>query len=88
MSTGHKSVYIIHMTRVNVYIPNDLAERAKGAGLNVSALTQGAIASALAAQSTDAWLLSLERLIPTNVSHQDALKALDAGREEASTRHG
>ncbi len=78
----------MHMTRVNVYIPDDLAERAKGAGLNVSALTQRAIASALAVQSTDAWLLSLERQPPTNVSHQAVLEALDASREEAPTRHG
>jgi post-segregation antitoxin (ccd killing protein) len=35
---------------VNVYLPDDLAERAKAAGVNISALTQDVIRSALAAR--------------------------------------
>jgi len=39
------------MSRVNVYLPDDLAEKAKKAGLNISSLTQDAIRSSLAAQT-------------------------------------
>jgi post-segregation antitoxin (ccd killing protein) len=81
-------VYTIHMTRVNVYVPDELAREAKKAGLNVSAITQKAISAALAEQSTDAWLTSLARHFRRKVTHQDVLNALDASRDEASTRHG
>jgi post-segregation antitoxin (ccd killing protein) len=76
------------MARVNVYIPDDLAKRAKVEGLNVSALTQTAIAATLAAKSTDIWLKSLTRGGQSTVSHLAALQAIDAEREDAPTRHG
>ncbi|MPZ67700.1 MAG: antitoxin [Pseudonocardiaceae bacterium] len=69
------------MTRLNVYVPDDLASRARESGLNVSALTQAAIAAELARHTTDAWLASL----PTRhrvISHETALDALDAARTE------
>jgi post-segregation antitoxin (ccd killing protein) len=75
------------MARVNVYVPDGLAEAAKKAGLNVSALTQEAISAALSAQSTDAWLTSLARRPRRKVTHQAVLNALDQSRDEASTRH-
>jgi post-segregation antitoxin (ccd killing protein) len=78
----------MRMARVNVYIPDELADQAKGAGLNVSALTQSAISLALAAKSTDAWLDSLAASASSGVTHADALAALDAERDEAPTRHG
>jgi post-segregation antitoxin (ccd killing protein) len=81
-------VYTIHIARVNVYVPDELAREAKRAGLNVSAITQKAISAALAEQSTDAWLKSLARLSRRKVTHQGVLNALDAGRDEATTRHG
>ena len=81
-------VYTIHMARVNVYVPDGLAEEAKKAGLNVSAITQEAISAALAEQSTDAWLTSLTRRPRRKITHETVLDALDASRDEASTRHG
>ena len=81
-------MYSMRMARVNVYIPDELAERARGVGLNVSALTQRAIMSALAAHSTDTWLLSLGARTPDALSHEDALAALDAERDMATTHHG
>jgi len=66
-----------------VYIPDDLAARAREAGLNVSALTQDAITSALASAATDAWLARLPTG-PINASHDDVLVALDEAREELS----
>lgn len=69
------------MTRLNVYVPDELAERARATGLNVSALTQDAIAAELDRQTTAAWLDAL----PTprrRVSHDAALAALDDARAD------
>jgi post-segregation antitoxin (ccd killing protein) len=73
---------------LNVYLPDDLAAQAKAAGLNLSAVTQEAVRQRLAARSTDAWLTSLPHRSAEPVSHEAALAALDAAREEAPTRHG
>lgn len=75
------------MARLNVYLPDDLAAAARRANLNVSALTQDAVRAALTARSTNSWLDSL-RSARTGVSHDQALEALDAIRDEGSTRHG
>ena len=76
------------VTRVNVYLPDQLAADAKRAGLNLSAVTQEAVRSALAARSTDIWLDSLVASHAQRVSHDRALAVLDAAREEPPTRHG
>lgn len=81
-------MYTMRMARVNVYLPDDLAEKAKRAGLNVSALTQDAIRMTLAQDSTEVWLGSLAQLPPHAATHQNAIEALDAIRDEAATRHG
>lgn len=55
------------MARLNVHVQDDLIARARTAGLNVSALTQTAIAAKLERRGTDAWLADLpirERTIP------------------------
>jgi post-segregation antitoxin (ccd killing protein) len=75
------------MSRVNVYRPDELAAAARAARLNLSSLTQEAIRRELAGRTTDAWLASLEPA-PSQVSHDDALAALDASRDEPATRHG
>jgi post-segregation antitoxin (ccd killing protein) len=64
-----------------VYLPDELAERARQAELNVSSLTQAAVTAELQRRSVDAWLAS----IPTPsrpVSHETAMAALDAARSE------
>ncbi|MGW4484061.1 type II toxin-antitoxin system CcdA family antitoxin [Amycolatopsis sp. NPDC004368] len=69
------------MARVNVYIPDDLAERVKAADLNVSALVQAALGDALQRQATDTWLDAMPA--PRGkVSHDAVLTALDAARAE------
>lgn len=78
----------MRMARVNVYLPDDLAEKAKRAGLNVSALTQDAIRMTLAQDSTEVWLASLSQLPAHRATHQNAIEALDAIRDVAATRHG
>jgi post-segregation antitoxin (ccd killing protein) len=74
------------MARLNVYVPDDLATRARQAGLNVSALTQQALASALAGEATDAWLRSLPKPGATPTAVADVLAAIDAGRDELDAR--
>jgi post-segregation antitoxin (ccd killing protein) len=75
------------MPRVNVYLPDDLAAAARAAGLNLSSLTQEAIRRELGGRTTDTWLATLEGL-ETPVPHDTALAALDAARQESTTRHG
>ena len=75
------------MPRVNIYLPDDLAEAVRAAGLNLSSLTQEAIRRHLAGRTTDAWLATLDST-PAQVSHDDALAALEAARDEPATRHG
>jgi post-segregation antitoxin (ccd killing protein) len=74
-------VYSVCMARLNVYLPDELAERAKVANLNISALTQAAIAAELQRQSTDSWLASLTTST-SSVDHDAVMVALDAARDE------
>jgi hypothetical protein len=70
------------MARVNVYLPDELAERARAAGVNVSGVTQSAIRAALAGIDTDTWLDRLDRLPNNDVPHERVISALDEAREE------
>jgi post-segregation antitoxin (ccd killing protein) len=79
-------VYSVCMARVNVYLPDDLAERAKLAGISVSAVTQDALRTALAAVDTNAWLDRLDRRAGAEVEHERVLAALDEAREEFGAR--
>ncbi|MGH9280005.1 MAG: type II toxin-antitoxin system CcdA family antitoxin [Acidimicrobiales bacterium] len=76
------------MARVNVYLPDDLAEQAREAGLNVSSITQEALRRELAGRKTDEWLEQINKLPPTGVAHDEALAALHAAREEMGLRGG
>ena len=69
------------MARVNVYLPDDLAERAREADLNVSALTRRAIEDELAGQETNEWLARISAR-SYDVSHDQVIAALDAVRDE------
>jgi post-segregation antitoxin (ccd killing protein) len=69
------------MARLNVYVPDEMAERARARGLNISALTQATIRAELENSATDAWLAGLEAR-DTNARHEDALAAIDAARDE------
>ena len=77
------------MTRLNVYLPDELAAAAQKAGLNLSAVTQDAVRRTLAERSTNAWLTAMTSTSATaTVPHDDALRALDAARDETPTRYG
>ncbi|KCN94308.1 type II toxin-antitoxin system CcdA family antitoxin [Mycobacterium tuberculosis] len=75
---------LVCMARLNVYVPDELAERARARGLNVSALTQAAISAELENSATDAWLEGLEPR-STGARHDDVLGAIDAARDEFET---
>lgn len=69
------------MSRVNIYLPDSLADRARACGLNISALAQAAVSAELDRQATDQWLANVPRPRRT-VSHEAALKALDEARSD------
>ncbi|MGI8727488.1 MAG: type II toxin-antitoxin system CcdA family antitoxin [Solirubrobacterales bacterium] len=70
------------MARISVYLPDDLAEEMKRADLNVSRLTQAAIRTALAAADTNRWLDRAGSLDETGVTHESAVAAVAAARED------
>lgn len=71
------------MARVNVYLPDELAEQAREAGLNVSNITREALQRELAGRRTTAWLDAVRKLPRTGVTHDEAVAALDEVRSEA-----
>jgi post-segregation antitoxin (ccd killing protein) len=70
------------MARVNVYLPDELADRARAAGLNVSALTRSAIEAELAGNAASDWLARVAALPARTVEHRDVVAAVAAAREE------
>jgi hypothetical protein len=62
-----------------------LSIRQAGPGLNVSGITQAALAAALAERDTNCRLDSIARMQPTKVTHAQALAALHAARDEIGT---
>ena len=79
-----RSVYSVCMARVNIYLPDELAARAREKGLNVSAVTRAALEAELAGDAGSEWLAQAEALPSLDVEHDDALTALDHAREEFS----
>ena len=75
-------VYNMRMARVNVYLPDELAARARDAGLNVSGVTQEALEEALALKDTDRWLHRLDHLPRAPIAHDRVIEALDDARDE------
>jgi post-segregation antitoxin (ccd killing protein) len=69
------------MARLNVYVPDELANRARSANVNVSAVVQAALADELDRRATNAWLDSLPPLRGRR-PHEAAIKALDEARDE------
>ena len=72
----------MRMARVNVYLPDELAQRARAAGLNISGVAQEALRAALMRDETDSWLDRLEALPRTDIAHGRVIEAIDAAREE------
>lgn len=74
------------MARLNVYVSDELAELARAAGVNVSALTQSAIKAELDRKAIGTWLDTIGA--QKRVTHSAAMAALDAAREEFGSRNG
>lgn len=72
----------MRMSRINVYVPDDLAAEARSAKLNISAVVQDALRRELNRQRTNEWLEGLRRLPRVNVTHDEAMEALDKAKEE------
>lgn len=72
----------MRMSRVNVYLPDELVREAKEANLNISSLTQDALRLELRKRSMNAWLDSLHDLPRADISHEGVMKALDEARDE------
>jgi post-segregation antitoxin (ccd killing protein) len=72
----------MRIARVNVYLPDELADRARSAGLNISGIAQEALRGALARGETDRWLARLSGLPRADIAHERVIDALDAAREE------
>lgn len=79
-------MYYVCMARMNIYLPDDLAAKARAAGLNISALARAAVEAELARSLTDGWLERVLALAPTSVSHDEAIEALEAAREDFGAR--
>lgn len=76
------------MTRVNVYLPDELAERARAAGLNVSALTRAVLEAELAGRAASEWLDRVTALPAASVDHADVVEAVTAARDELDGADG
>ena len=72
----------MRMARINVYVPDELAQKAREAGLNVSSLTQESLRRALASTRTNDWLDALSRLRPTGISHSIVTSAVAEAKDE------
>jgi post-segregation antitoxin (ccd killing protein) len=70
------------MSRVNIYLPDDLADAARRAELNVSAIAREALLEHLAGRDTARWVARVDALSPTGVGHDAALEALHGARDE------
>jgi post-segregation antitoxin (ccd killing protein) len=78
----------MRMARVNVYLPDELAARARAAGLNVSAVTRSALEAQLAGMAASEWLAQAARLPVLAVEHEEVLAAVSAARDELTGHEG
>lgn len=76
------------MARVNVYLPDDLADEARRLGLNVSGLTQEAIRAALVTHRTDAWLAAVAALPAVDVDPTRVRTAVAGAKDELERGRG
>ncbi len=78
----------MRMARVNVYLPDDLADAAHAADLNISNLTQVAIRLELQKTATADWIQAVSQLGAVRVSHSAVQKAIDNARDEFGNAGG
>jgi post-segregation antitoxin (ccd killing protein) len=72
----------MRMARVNVYMPAELVEEARAAGVNVSNVAQQALRRELFRRRAGDWLDRVRRFPRTTVAHDEAMAAVDVARSE------
>lgn len=82
------SVYSMCMARVNVYLPDELAEQARRAGLNVSGVAQEALRRELDRDLSDRWIADVSHLAPLEIDNDEVVAAVEAGRDELGSWGG
>ena len=75
-------MYSMRMARVNVYLPDELADEVKRADLNVSRITQAAVRAELAATASARWLERVGSLASTGLDHDRVVAAIRDARSE------
>ncbi len=75
------------MARLNVYVPDELAEAARASELNVSQLTQQALRQELDRRAAEGWFDRVRRRRYSGVTHDQVMEALDAARDDLGTWH-
>jgi len=78
----------MRMARVNVYLPDDLAEEVRASGINVSLVAQDALRAALLPLRTDHWLNEVLRLGSTGVSSREAVAAVRSAKDDLERGRG
>ena len=78
----------MRIARVNVYLPDELADAARAADLNISNLTQDAIRRELQQTGIAEWVQAVLGLGSPRVNHAAVQKAVDAARDELGTVRG
>ena len=81
----------MRMARVNVYLPDELAERVKSADLNVSAVVQQALDAELRRLSMADWWEQVRKLPPVKVDVDSVAlirEIRDEREEELARRMG
>lgn len=75
------------MARLNVYVPDELARRAREAGLNVSRLTREALEEELQRSTMRTWVARVgSRSLMPALSREALMQTLDEVREELGTK--
>ena len=78
----------MRMARVNVYLPDELADAARAADLNISSLTQDAIRRELQQAGIAEWVETVLGLGSSRVNHAAIQEAVDAARDELGSARG
>lgn len=78
---------IVCMARLNVYVPDELADRARNSAVNVSALVQAALADELDRRAADTWLDTVPvRAGGPPISTAEVVEAVHAARDDFGAR--
>ena len=78
----------MRIARVNVYLPDDLAEEVRASGINVSHVTQEALRATLSPLRTDRWLDDVMRLGSAGGSSEEVAAAVTSAKDDLERGRG